>query len=157
MAKRSAGNRATTKRAATTSPSSAIDEASAALVSKIETAGNGTADGPLAGAPAAEQLAGKSADTATVQTAPSGAAVDLEALVQKPSPTAKATLTPVQKAAIFAGIPVDQVLDFKAVGDRFIVVTISGHKISRTPAEREADARAAANAAAQKLAAKAAK
>lgn len=75
----------------------------------------------------------------------------------KPNPPKAENLTPQQAAAKFAGIPVDQVFDFKADGDRFVVVSVSGRKITRTPAEREADAREVAAAAAKKAAAKARK
>lgn len=66
-----------------------------------------------------------------------------------PAPATVTPLTPVQSAAQFVGIPVDQVLDFKAYGDRFVVVTTSGHKLSTTAAERAAQSRAAAMKAAK--------
>ena len=93
-----------------------------------------------------------SSDTEGAQAAPATAAEQstsgsTAATTEKPAPAAPVTLTPIQKAAQFAGVPVDQVLDFKQYGDRYVVVTTSGRKLSRTPAEREADARAAAVAA----------
>lgn len=62
---------------------------------------------------------------------------------EKPKP---GEMTPVQKAAKFVGIPVDQVFDFaEKEGGRFVVVTVSGHKFNNTPAEREAATKQAAD------------
>ena len=125
--------------AATTTVSATAETTSAGGAAPAETAGAGSTAGKGAGAPSTGQSVTGAAGKPNSQS------------------ETKVNLTQIQKAAQFAGIPVDQVLDFKAYGDRFVVVTTSGHKISRTPAEREADARAAAIAAAQKAAAKAKK
>lgn len=81
----------------------------------------------------------------------------------KPDPAkdakpASGEMTPVQKAAKFVGIPVDQVFDFAEKEDgRFVVVTVSGHKFTNTPGEREAAAKQAVDEAKARAAHKAAK
>lgn len=119
-----------------------------------------------------------SASTAAAETGATGneegastAATQTAKAAESPAPETKAKpdpakdekpktgeMTPVQKAAKFVGIPVDQVFDFSEKEDgRFVVVTVSGHKFNNTPAEREAAAKQAADEARARAARKAAK
>lgn len=110
--------------------------------------------------------AAKGGDTADKSTVAAGDTEDQAAADQGNDDAIKdaieqfdAEFAPLEvQAAQFAGIPVDQVLDFrKLVDGRFVVVTRSGRKITQTPAEQAESARQAAAAATAKAAQKTAK